>query len=291
MTAKDPCVPPDGARKGHAGGTADRARTPQRVSRTSEAKTASPCRSPSRRWLGNPQGRRLGVGTIDVGIGTRIATRLDRIASSAGSTVLRTEVLGDTRRREGRSGEAPRGQGLGAGVSRRHDAEGRLCLGAPAPGAVDARALRLGPNPKAAEFGAFGVCHVRFGKASNGSPPRRRGVLTVMDWSVEVISEWVEEVLACWRPDSSGLWPSERHDRVSEDRLNGALSAASDSGLPSGLSPHCLRHSYVSHLIEDGYDPLFVQSRSVTGTPRPPRSTPRSRRTIGRGCCERRWTR
>jgi integrase/recombinase XerC len=120
----------------------------------------------------------------------------------------------------------------------------------------------FGPNPKAAEFGAFGVCHVRFGKSANGSPPRRRGVLTVMDWSVEVISEWVEEVLATWRPDCSGLWPSERNERVSEDRLNAAfLAAAADAGLPAGLSPHCLRHSYVSHLIEDGYDALFVQQQ------------------------------
>jgi site-specific recombinase XerD len=120
----------------------------------------------------------------------------------------------------------------------------------------------FGPNPQALEFGSFGVCHVRFGKAANGSPPRRRGVLTVMDWSAEVISEWVEEVLAGWRPDSSGLWPSERHGRVSEDRLNAAFAtSAADAGLPTGLSPHCLRHSYVSHLIEDGYDPLFVQQQ------------------------------
>lgn len=27
------------------------------------------------------------------------------------------------------------------------------------------------------------------------------------------------------------------------------------------LSVHCLRHSYVSHLIEDGVDPLFVQQQ------------------------------
>ncbi len=118
------------------------------------------------------------------------------------------------------------------------------------------------PNPKAAEFGAFGVCQVRHGKSANGSPPRRRGVLTVMDWSVEVIAEWTEEILPAWRADSAGLWPSERHPRVSEDRLNAAFAAAAaDAGLPGGLSPHCLRHSYVSHLIEDGFDALFVQQQ------------------------------
>jgi integrase/recombinase XerC len=87
-------------------------------------------------------------------------------------------------------------------------------------------------------------------------------VLTVMAWSAEVIAEWVEEVLAFWRPESTGLWPSERDGRVSEDRLNSAFSAcAGEAGLPRGLSPHCLRHAYVSHLIEDGYDPLFVQQQ------------------------------
>ena len=34
------------------------------------------------------------------------------------------------------------------------------------------------------------------------------------------------------------------------------------AGLPAELSVHCLRHSYISHLIEDGADPLFVQQQA-----------------------------
>src|SRR3546814_12921211 len=50
-------------------------------------------------------------------------------------------------------------------------------------------------NPKALEFGRYGVCNVRWGKASRGSQPRRRAVLTVFDWTRPVVEEYVEEVL------------------------------------------------------------------------------------------------
>ncbi|MGD0881689.1 MAG: tyrosine-type recombinase/integrase [Acidimicrobiales bacterium] len=121
----------------------------------------------------------------------------------------------------------------------------------------------FGVNPKASEFGDFGVCNVRYGKAANGSGPRRRGVLTVMPWSTEVMDEWATDIWPGVRQkDSAGLWPSERDERVSEDRVNSAFArAARDAGLPAGLSPHSLRHSYVTHLIEDGFDVLFVQQQ------------------------------
>ena len=40
----------------------------------------------------------------------------------------------------------------------------------------------FGPNPHAPEFGEYGVCQVRFGKAMKGSPPKHRSVLTVWEW-------------------------------------------------------------------------------------------------------------
>ena len=44
--------------------------------------------------------------------------------------------------------------------------------------------------------------------------------------------------------------------------LGDAFAAARAAvGLPKELGLHCLRHSYVTHLIEAGYDPTFVQAQ------------------------------
>lgn len=103
---------------------------------------------------------------------------------------------------------------------------------------------------------------VRWGKAARGSPPRRRNVCTVMGWAAEVVEEWVTEIRPAYGTVAAGpaLWPTERGGRVSVDYLNVRFGAWRDAvGLPAELTPHCLRHSYVTHLIEDGVDPLFVQ--------------------------------
>ncbi|GAA1759477.1 hypothetical protein GCM10009712_05120 [Pseudarthrobacter sulfonivorans] len=41
-------------------------------------------------------------------------------------------------------------------------------------------------NRRAPQFGEFGVLQVRYGKAQRGSPPKRRSVLTVFNWSPAV---------------------------------------------------------------------------------------------------------
>ncbi len=124
-------------------------------------------------------------------------------------------------------------------------------------------------NAKASEFGRFGVCNVRYGKASRGSPPKRRAVLTVFGWTRPVLEEYVQEVLPRFQIADSGsgngamLWPTERQSRIRlahvDDRFADYRDAA---GLDPVLHPHCLRHSYITHLIEDGFDAFFVQQQA-----------------------------
>ncbi|MET7831283.1 tyrosine-type recombinase/integrase [Micromonospora sediminicola] len=120
-------------------------------------------------------------------------------------------------------------------------------------------------NPKAKRMGQFGGVFVRWGKSSRGSPPKRRTVLTVpeMDWIVPVLDQYSNEV----RPRIVGeahpaLWVTERGGRMSLRRLNFAFAEVRDlAGLPPELDLHCLRHSYVTHLIEFDYPEKFVQDQ------------------------------
>jgi integrase/recombinase XerC len=104
-----------------------------------------------------------------------------------------------------------------------------------------------GTNPAAPEFARFGTLHVRYGKAVRGQPPRRRNVLSVMDWAVEAVADYVENV----RPrfgcaEHPALWVTERGGRIKPGEINARFVAYRDAlGLCSELTPHSLRHSYV----------------------------------------------
>jgi site-specific recombinase XerD len=118
-------------------------------------------------------------------------------------------------------------------------------------------------NPKAPDLGRYGNLEVRWGKASRGSPPRRRTVHMVMPWIVDVVNDYVINV----RPrygvvDVSAMWLTERGGRVAtrhiEQRFADYRAALN---LDENIVPHCLRHSHVTHQIEDGVDPKFVQEQ------------------------------
>ena len=119
----------------------------------------------------------------------------------------------------------------------------------------------FGRNPHRSSFGRYGTLSVRYGKASRGGAPKRRNVLTVFDWAVDVVEQYVDEALPLYgRPEHPALWVTERGGRISSAYVTERFAEYRDElGLPRELSPHALRHSYVTHLIEDGFDELFVQ--------------------------------
>jgi site-specific recombinase XerD len=125
----------------------------------------------------------------------------------------------------------------------------------------------FGPNPHVPAYGGFGAVQVRWAKGTTGSGPRRRTVLTVpeFDWVVGLLGFWTGPGGRARFPTadtSSALWPSERAGRLRLGSLGDAFAALRDEvGLPQELGLHCLRHSYVTHLIEAGYDPAFVQTQ------------------------------
>jgi len=119
-------------------------------------------------------------------------------------------------------------------------------------------------NPEAVELGRCGALHVRWGKASRGSPPKRRTVLTVMPWAAEALEDYVANI----RPrfgleEHPAIWVTERGGRVQRREIEHRFATYRDElKMSEALTPHCLRHSYVTHQIEDGADPKFVQDQA-----------------------------
>ena len=84
-----------------------------------------------------------------------------------------------------------------------------------------------------------------------------------MPWAAQALAQYLDDVRPRFGvPSHPALWLTERGERISPRSVDERFAAwRTAAGLPRGLSVHCLRHSYVSHQIEDGVDPLFVQQQ------------------------------
>ncbi|MFE2026839.1 tyrosine-type recombinase/integrase [Streptomyces hygroscopicus] len=119
-------------------------------------------------------------------------------------------------------------------------------------------------NPKAPELGKYEQMHVRYGKATKGSGPRRRMVASVMPWAVESLEDYLVNIRPRFQhhPNRKAVWLTERGGRLQPREIETRFAAYRDAlGLDKELVPHCLRHSHVTHQIEDGVDPKFVQEQ------------------------------
>lgn len=120
-------------------------------------------------------------------------------------------------------------------------------------------------NAQVKAWGRYASLHVRWAKAGRGGGPRRRTVLLVpeFDWWIEGMRQWVEEARDKFGPgELNAMWVTERRTQVTPGYLDRRFSEIRDeAGLPSTLTLHSLRHSYVTHLMEFGYAPRFIQEQ------------------------------
>lgn len=151
---------------------------------------------------------------------------------------------------------------MAAGISRLGDVQGVYSYGLRLNELRHLQTVDFSRNPRAPEFARYGAVKVRYGKAKKRSQPKRRTVLTVFDWTPEVIADW----LAHGQPyidDGIDLFPSERGSLVAERPLLRRFRRyCTDLELSDSLDLHSFRRSYITHVIEDGWDTKLVQDQA-----------------------------
>jgi site-specific recombinase XerD len=88
-------------------------------------------------------------------------------------------------------------------------------------------------------------------------------VLTAWSWAAAVLEQYVSEIRPLFGFDEQpALWLTERGGRISGRHVDERFAELRDElELDRVHTPHALRHSYVTHLHEEGFDALFVKEQ------------------------------
>ena len=78
-----------------------------------------------------------------------------------------------------------------------------------------------------------------------------------------MVEQYLTEVRPCFGcPEHPALFVTERGTRISIAYINERFAEIrAEAGLEEHLTPHCLRHSYVTHLAEQGWAAQFIQDQ------------------------------
>jgi integrase/recombinase XerC len=89
---------------------------------------------------------------------------------------------------------------------------------------------------------------------------RKRRSVPIGGPALEAMARWMEARREVAGPGEAALFVSQRGTRLSASQVRSRLKAlALAAGLPTGVHPHMLRHSFASHLLQSSGDLRAVQ--------------------------------
>ena len=120
-------------------------------------------------------------------------------------------------------------------------------------------------NPKAPEFGTYGVLYIRWGKAARGgdtSPPQCPDGPPLVGAGAAAVGHRVPGPVR--RAQQTGwLWPTERSSRLSEVALSARFSRYRDDARPAGRAESALAATLLCHAPDPGWLRPVVRPAAV----------------------------